>query len=119
MTTAVRTPTPQTAILSPAAADLCARHLAPLMDIADPGLRLDALTAFGNALAELVQAVAEERAYAIAAQRHPATADQKQEGVRPLARRLGMDEARVRQLLRLIEGAETDSAQTDAAPNPA
>lgn len=86
------------------------------MAIADPGVRLAELTAFGDALAELVSAVAEERAYAIDAIRLPATAGGRPEAIRPLARRLRMDESRVRQLLRLIEGAETDSADEHAAP---
>lgn len=104
-TTEVRSPTPQTAILSPAAAELCAQHLAPLMAIADPAVRLARLTALGDALAELAQAVAEERAYALAALRLP------RESVRKLAARRGMHESRVRQLLALIEGAEPHSAE--------
>lgn len=109
-TAAMRSPTPQTAILSAAAADLCALHLAPLMGIADPGVRLDRLTQLGEALAELGQAVAEERGYALAALRLP------RESVRKLAVRRGMHESRVRQLLALIEGAETGSADENAAP---
>lgn len=102
MTADVRSPTPQMAVMGALALEIFTTHIERSVLMAHPGDRLHSLTEIAEALAELVRVVAEERAYAVTDLRLP------DESVRGLARRLRLDESRVRQMLAAV--AEPDSA---------